>query len=142
MAVFERVKEHLQLESPEMPSVLRPGYRPGWDKQVADLIASLPPHIRENCSEEALESFADLFAEIDKDVSHSISVKELKQCFKSLEIKIRKDELRALFLKLGTTIDDDGVQIRFPGNNSSSNKLYLTAFVQIFLPIRSSSSLF
>ena len=141
MAVFDRIREHFQ--STEMVTTTRPrGYRPGWDEQIAELIASLPPHIREDCSEEAIESFADLFAEIDVNLSQSISVKELKNCFKSLEIYIRKDELRALFLKLGTTIDDDGVQIRFPGNNSSSNKLYLTAFVQIFLPIRSSSSLF
>lgn len=84
------------------------------EKQIENLIASLPNDIREQHSEESLEQFADLFAEIDVDASQSISVKELKSCFKSLEITIASHELRALFLHLGTTLDRD-IEIEFPG---------------------------
>ena len=92
------------------------------DEQIENLIASLPIHVRENYSNESLEQFADLFADIDVDSSQSISVKELKDCFKSLEITIAKDELRALFQNLGTSLEND-IEIEFLGkNNSSSDK--------------------
>ena len=84
------------------------------EKRIENLIACLPNHIREKHSEEFLEQFAELFAAIDVDASQSISVKELKSCFKSLEITITSQDLRNVFLNLGTSLESD-IEIQFPG---------------------------
>lgn len=83
------------------------------EKRIGKLIGCLPDHLREKHSEENLEQFAELFASIDVDASESISVKELKSCFKSLDITIKSEDLRSVFLNLGTSLDTD-IEIQFP----------------------------
>lgn len=86
------------------------------EKRIGKLIDSLPIHVREKHSEENLEQFAELFASIDADASQSISVKELQSSFKSLEIPITSEDLRSVFLNLGTSLEND-IEIQFPGTS-------------------------